>query len=162
MSKYNAEKSHAWYMKNRDRLLPIRRAYNKKRGASAEGKEKERIRNASPERVLYRKQYKKTEAGKEAHAKYMSKDTTKSRLKRNRIKTRYGITEERYRELVAEQGGTCAICKEPSGQLHIDHDHVTGRVRGLLCGTCNRGLGMFKDDADNLRSAITYLSEHEV
>lgn len=92
------------------------------------------------------------------------------------LRRTYGLTLERYSELLAEQGGCCAICGEPptvqnSGRwtrkrrrpappkLVVDHDHETGKVRGLLCGMCNAGLGHLKDSLDVLRFAIKYLEE---
>lgn len=70
----------------------------------------------------------------------------------------FGITREAYAEMEAVQGGRCAICGEvPEKSLHIDHDHKTGQVRGLLCGHCNRGLGLFRDDPDRLKAAARYL-----
>ena len=76
----------------------------------------------------------------------------------------YGITLEEVGEILANQGGTCAICRkqvtDPRGfSPHVDHDHATGKVRGILCLTCNAGLGSFHDDPDLLRSAIRYLEE---
>ncbi|CAA9348624.1 MAG: hypothetical protein AVDCRST_MAG16-2207 [uncultured Frankineae bacterium] len=72
------------------------------------------------------------------------------------LKRRYGITVEDYDRMLAEQGGLCALCQERPAE-HVDHDHVTGRVRGLLCFCCNQGLGNFRDRADVLRLAIGYL-----
>ena len=71
----------------------------------------------------------------------------------------YGLTPEAYQALHDGQGGTCAVCsiRETKRSLHVDHDHVTGRVRGLLCNSCNRGIGLLKDDPRILRSAIAYL-----
>lgn len=63
------------------------------------------------------------------------------------------------------QGGLCAIChqppKEKKGRLHIDHDHETGVFRAMLCGNCNRGLGIFQDSAELLRAAALYLDSHK-
>ena len=65
--------------------------------------------------------------------------------------------------MMAAQGSMCAICglppsgKGPNAVLHIDHDHKTGKVRGLLCQACNRGLGFFRDARDRLTAAIEYL-----
>jgi Recombination endonuclease VII len=71
---------------------------------------------------------------------------------------RYGLTISAYESLFEEQAGRCGICGEPrEKRLGVDHDHATGAVRGLLCGNCNRGLGMFMDNVDLLRRAITWL-----
>lgn len=84
---------------------------------------------------------------------------------RRQILKRHGITQEQYDTLLARQHGRCAICGRNSGNhkkttaFQIDHDHKTGRNRGLLCTSCNRGLGWFVDSVANLRAAISYL-EH--
>ena len=79
------------------------------------------------------------------------------------LKRRYGIGADDFDRMVAEQGGLCAICGRPDPE-HVDHDHVSGDVRGILCFNCNGGLGQFKDDIDALLAAATYLattsSEH--
>ena len=82
------------------------------------------------------------------------------------IKRRYGITWEDYERMLANQDGKCAICnhenannKRTYGRLFIDHDHETGKVRGLLCSRCNHALGQFDDDIERLRSAIEYLTK---
>lgn len=74
------------------------------------------------------------------------------------------MTEADYERMFAEQEGRCAICRLPQRdhkhwqRLHIDHDHVTGRVRGLLCTHCNTALGKFADDPERLQRAIEYLA----
>lgn len=77
------------------------------------------------------------------------------------LKTRYGISLAEYRRLLDKQGGGCAICGTKDwGKRNrpcVDHDHATGRVRGLLCINCNTGIGMFDDDPDRMRLAIRYL-----
>jgi len=75
---------------------------------------------------------------------------------------RYGITPEQYDEILAAQNCCCAICgieesKLPR-RLFVDHDHKTGKVRGLLCSNCNFVLGYSKDDVSVLKNSITYLS----
>lgn len=77
-----------------------------------------------------------------------------------KIKKRYGLTVDAYEELLARQGGRCAICG--GKQIHernmsVDHDHETNEVRGLLCDYCNRGLGLFRDDPERLIAAARYL-----
>lgn len=86
----------------------------------------------------------------------------KSRLKRN-LKSLYGLTVEQYEKMVADQKGICPICERHvtkcRQRLNVDHDHITGKVRGLLCGPCNAALGIFQDSLENLKRAIAYL-EH--
>jgi hypothetical protein len=86
------------------------------------------------------------------------------RFLRNRT-NKYGITPATFRRMLTEQHGKCAICLAPLGEfshsenlMHIDHDHASGKVRGLLCGRCNRGIGAFRDDASALQRAAAYLT----
>ena len=69
----------------------------------------------------------------------------------------YGITACEYTKMRILQNDACAICGSV-GDLHIDHDHATGKIRGLLCGKCNRGLGQFEDSVEHMRSAVEYLT----
>lgn len=75
------------------------------------------------------------------------------------LKRRYGITQEDFNRLLEQQQGACAICNTGAGEKpwHVDHDHSTGRVRGILCHSCNTALGNFKDSTELLRSALDYL-----
>lgn len=85
--------------------------------------------------------------------------------RRQWLKVLYGITPEQYDQMFREQGGLCAICglegkKTLATQrfaLHVDHDHKTGKVRGLLCHNCNTILGNAGDSPDVLVKAIAYL-----
>jgi hypothetical protein len=73
---------------------------------------------------------------------------------------RYGLSAADYQAMLARQGGRCAACKKkpgPKSRLEVDHCHLTGRVRGLLCTKCNTMLGMGDDDPDRLRAGIAYL-----
>jgi hypothetical protein len=81
-----------------------------------------------------------------------ARDLTRRRL--------FGLKPGEYTVMVASQNGLCACCGEEPGQkgLQVDHCHRTGRVRSLLCGPCNLGLGSFKDDPERLRKAISYLT----
>jgi hypothetical protein len=72
------------------------------------------------------------------------------------LRRRYRIGQKEFDALLAGQGGVCAICGAPDPQ-HVDHDHVFGNVRGILCFNCNGGLGQFKADVQNLSKAISYL-----
>ncbi len=75
------------------------------------------------------------------------------------LKRRYGITADDADKMLVTHGGLCAICRERPAE-HIDHDHATGAVRGLLCFNCNGGLGQFRDDTELLDLAIDYLDGH--
>lgn len=94
--------------------------------------------------------------------------TYESRRRRNLAKN-YGLPLEEYDRMLVAQGGACAICKRAPYERHrsgrilpltVDHDHVTGAIRRLLCGSCNRGLGDFRDSITNLQNAIEYLRQH--
>lgn len=84
-------------------------------------------------------------------------------------RSRYGLTTAEYDALFAAQSGACAICCQPETRLlrgkvqrlSVDHDHTSGRVRGLLCSACNVGLALFRDDEHRLRQAIAYLKGHQ-
>jgi hypothetical protein len=71
---------------------------------------------------------------------------------------RYGIGAAEVEELIRKQAGVCPICAKPDPE-HVDHDHATARVRGVLCFNCNGGLGQFRDDVQALRNAIEYLED---
>lgn len=79
------------------------------------------------------------------------------------LRRKYGISLETYNLMLAGQGNRCAICRTllPGGHgTHTDHDHSTGKVRGLLCAGCNIGLGGFKDSQEALSLAIQYLERN--
>lgn len=69
---------------------------------------------------------------------------------------RYGMTVNEFDAMLEAQGGVCALCRVRKPE-HVDHDHLTGAVRGVLCSCCNQGLGNFRDDAATLRLAADYL-----
>lgn len=77
------------------------------------------------------------------------------------FKSKYGITTKEYDELYTGQSGCCALCSKHSTELSrplcVDHDHETGKVRGLLCSTCNSGLGKLGDNEEGLLKALEYL-----
>lgn len=86
------------------------------------------------------------------------------RKRNNRLKRIYGLSEQDYIEMLKLQGGVCAICSGPPTSHHkkyvVDHDHVTGNIRGLLCHKCNSTLGFFNDDALILYRAAHYLTKN--
>lgn len=75
------------------------------------------------------------------------------------LKRKYNITVEEYNSMMHLQENKCAICGDMSEKLCVDHDHKTGKVRGLLCSNCNTSLGKFKDSIQILKNAISYLTD---
>ena len=77
----------------------------------------------------------------------------------------YGISLEQYNEMFTSQNGCCAVCGVHQSvlkqSLSVDHCHETDVIRALLCGDCNRGLGLFKDNPDLLEAAAAYLKQHQ-
>lgn len=83
--------------------------------------------------------------------------------RRNNFMSKYKLTLRQVDEILKSQNGLCAICRSPvllggKGGAKIDHCHKTNIIRGILCSTCNTGLGHFKDSINNLCEAIKYLS----
>lgn len=93
-------------------------------------------------------------------------------LRGRKLMSKYGITTAQYAALEDAQGGVCAICKgdetrtnwrsSKSDALCVDHDHKTGKVRGLLCDNCNRALGLFRDDPVLLGRAVAFMERHKL
>lgn len=83
--------------------------------------------------------------------------------KKYNLKHNYNLTVEEYANMLIEQDYACAVCKtfmdnsSKQKQANVDHDHVTGKVRGILCSSCNRGLGLLKDSTETLKAMIEYL-----
>ena len=95
------------------------------------------------------------------NTKYAQKNKTalsKKAMTRQRL-VKYGLTKEEHDAMLLLQNNLCAICNKTKDKtLHVDHDHKTGRVRGLLCYSCNTGIGLLKDDIKYLANAIKYLT----
>ena len=98
-------------------------------------------------------------------AKYKSLTPEEKRIRNRKQQLAiYGLTLEDYDAMLLEQNGGCAICSKEEtisgkGVLSVDHDHKSGKVRGLLCDTCNRGLGHFFDNTEYLTNAVLYLQQ---
>ena len=130
--------------KNPDKIREIRRRANAKARKNPEWVDATRVRQAE-----YR-----------AGNREVLRDKERQR--------RFGITRYDYAEMFRLQNGVCAICSQPetatrNGRvkaLAVDHDHSTGKVRGLLCADCNTGIGKLKEDRNTFLSAIKYLDLH--
>ena len=94
---------------------------------------------------------------KKEHKKWHKENPSDSLLRK------YGITIEQKKSMINAQNNCCAICKEPFSSTkytHVDHCHDTGKIRAILCGSCNTGLGQFKDSPKFLQRAIHYIEHH--
>lgn len=97
-------------------------------------------------------------------ARYHTNPETREAADRSNLKhylaKRYGVTPEWYYDELKKQNGVCAICEQQCfNRLAVDHCHVSGKVRGLLCQSCNTALGHFRDKPELLRKAAQYLEE---
>lgn len=108
---------------------------------------------------------------KEYHKKYLEKwnvenaDKIKHQAFKRNLRRHYGITLDQMQTIFLDQMGKCSICDEDfteSNEMHVDHNHATGQVRGLLCQGCNKGIGHFKEDTSKLQKAVLYLTHWAV
>lgn len=92
-----------------------------------------------------------------------NKERIKPRHVWHSVKNKYGLSQDQYNELLIEQNGRCAICKRlPTiKRLSVDHDHITHKIRGLLCDSCNRGIGLLQDSRLICFTASEYLARYE-
>jgi hypothetical protein len=103
-----------------------------------------------------------------AAGKIKNRQMSKDMMRHYGLQRYYGLTGEQYGEMMAAQNGVCAICSKPETAIingtpkvmHVDHDHATGKIRALLCGSCNGMLGLAKDSRDVLIAAVRYLDKH--
>jgi hypothetical protein len=137
------------------------------RATKATYDKKHRERNLERDRV-YRKEYNarpevkamKSAYGKVRHQRPGIKERSAAQCLANSLRRKYGLTVSGREAMLAEQGGACVICRSSIwGKLgpHIDHDHKTGRVRGILCHHCNHMLGYARDNIVIMEAAIAYL-----
>jgi len=117
-------------------------------------------------RLSYMKTYAKTPVYKKAQAAYRARNREKI-LKQRRgsnYKSKYGITVEDYERMLRSQRGRCKICRRKASEfkrrLHVDHCHITGKVRGLLCAGCNLAVGHLEKDPVRAAAILAYLADH--
>ncbi len=109
------------------------------------------------------KKNKSRNTGRNPGRDYECKPCWTIRQRKMNWKKNYGLTPKEYFNLLQSQGGTCAICHRPASQtstkkfLHVDHDHTTGQVRGLLCHSCNTAIGLLAEDPAILTRIAEYL-----
>lgn len=147
---HSKEKARTWYHENKERASERRAAWYERTG-----REQARRRRQKLSEIERGELNAQTRASRAADPERFQRYDLMRRLKK------LSVTYEEYEELLAKQAGLCAICDGgPNGKdpvLHIDHDHRTGVLRGLLCHSCNTSLGHFRDDPKVLQRAINYL-----
>lgn len=131
------------------------REYN--RQWRANNKERERAKA----REWYRRNRERVIARK-TELRRANPERTRTRLRKNKLKARYGLSLEDYNRLALSQNNACAICQESPGvdvNLDVDHCHLSGKVRGLLCRQCNTAIGSLKHNPELTRAATEYLEK---
>lgn len=86
-----------------------------------------------------------------------------ARMRDYTLRKKFGITSDDFDQMLKHQRGKCAICKSPdpkAANWHVDHDHVTSQIRGLLCRACNTGIGLLQDDPKVIDAALNYVRKH--
>jgi len=139
-----------WRRNNPDKLKQYRTSYRQRNPEKAKAR-RSKYHDTNRER--------ENSSNLARHHAKKSDQAYLDRIWESGLKTKFGITAEKYYEMVESQQGLCAIChKPPNGRrLDVDHHHVSSEVRGLLCRSCNLALGQFKDDVGILLSAVEYL-----
>lgn len=115
-------------------------------------------------KLYAKKDYRKNKEKRNAYAKERLKKYPE-KVRNEKYKRAYGISLDDYNDLLKGQKNKCKICgtKNPTGthkHLVVDHCHETNKIRGLLCGRCNAGIGFFNDDLKLIKKAIEYLNEN--
>lgn len=168
----NRKRAHDWYIEHPDKA----EEYRKTNSEQIKLKQKA-YRVAHPE-LQHKNRKEHPEIERERAKKYydLHPEIVEERNRRRReekcervyeynIKVNYGITLEEYDKILFNQNGKCKICGKENGKrykrLHIDHNHATGKIRGLLCHSCNVAIGFLHDDPELLQRAIDYLNESE-
>lgn len=137
------QKAAEWKRANPDRVRKNRRAY---RAAN-----REKVRAAARE---YRAA--NSDKAREHNRKWQNSNPETRRAAH--LRRKFGLSIEDYNHILEQQGGVCAICRLPSdSRLRVDHDHRTGLVRGLLCGSCNTAIGSLRDDPATISAALEYV-----
>jgi hypothetical protein len=152
-----AAKSRAWYAAHKEEAAAKARV--RRAAQTEEAKERARARNAARMLIRYARHKDEINARRAAQRKAKGKEARRG----EQLMRDYDLTLEQYKSLLDKQGGRCAICgTDDSGRTdwNVDHCHVSGMVRGILCSPCNKGLGQFNDSPEQLRLAAEYLERH--
>ncbi|HDZ20957.1 hypothetical protein LCGC14_0878520 [marine sediment metagenome] len=142
------------------KATPKARASERARKATPENMAKMRASKATPGYKAQQRAYRATPKAKARRRELDATPQAKARQRAYALKSKYGMSVSDYNDLLTKQGGLCAGCGKPpvdGKALFVDHDHTTGRVRGLLHTNCNTALGMAADDPNMVRRWAAYL-----
>jgi len=171
----NKEKIKQYRIDNKERIRETRIKYDLKNKEKIKLQQQE-YKNKNKEKIKeYQQQYyfdnkerikecpsNSPEERKKVYKKYRRNNQDK--IKDYKLRKKYGISLEDYNKIFNDQNSCCMICKTHQDELNkklvVDHNHNTGKVRGLLCDKCNRGLGQFNDEIEIIRQALDYLSTY--
>ena len=115
----------------------------------------------------YRAKYRENNKEKIKAQQIEYRENNPEKIRNHDLKSNHSITLEEYNKMLEKQNGVCAICGKKETDkisskkiknLAVDHNHKTGKVRGLLCGRCNKAIGLFQDNLEHLQSAFKYLN----
>jgi len=117
-------------------------------------------------RTEYSKLYYQTHREKRIANQLKYNRNHKEKIKNSRLKRIYNISIDEYNNILLTQNNRCAICKKPLDlqnpkHVHIDHDHKTGKVRGILCNKCNSAIGYLNDNIEYIKNALEYLEHNK-
>ncbi|RFF46252.1 hypothetical protein D0A35_18975 [Xanthomonas campestris] len=148
--------SEDYYSRNRAAALESQKARDATKDPEAQKAYRRQYYAANRERLL-EQQRARSKANYEAN-----KQRYNERQRVNALRSKFGLTPVAYAEMLEAQAGACAICgTQPTPgekRFPVDHCHKTDQVRGILCGPCNRALGLFQDDPEILARAASYLT----
>ena len=159
------------YSKNhQDKIINYQRNYREKNKELINKQQKQYYEENKKELRAYRAKYRieHKEEIKEQQIQYRLKYP--ERIKNHDLRSNHGIMLEEYNRMLELQNNVCAICGEPETSkevnrkvksLAVDHNHKTGKIRGLLCGKCNKAIGLLQDNTELLQSAINYLNRNK-
>lgn len=157
------EQNKKYYSQHKDEIKTNKKKWYEEHLDEQRQKARERYRKNKETNNLRAKQYNQ-EHKEEIKAKRQERHRKNpNKRKDSKLRHCYGITIEIYNNLLEQQNGVCAICGcvDINKPLAVDHNHTTKEIRGLLCGKCNKAIGLFYDSISLLESAINYLSKEK-
>lgn len=153
-----------YYSENHEAMLERRRKYHSEHAEEENAKRRAYYQaNKETQSAKAKARYYKDRAGNIERSKEWKRKNPTVAFNTH-LKSKYGITIEDRKRLLQMQGGVCAVCEDPTfggKEPCVDHDHKTGKVRGMICRKCNAGLGFLKDDITVVERLLEYLRKYQ-